>query len=64
MNFTLILIAAFVITTAAGLGEDIAADGKSKLPNGEGIAAKFKADTGIHKHESVIYANGFEGQGD
>jgi len=53
-----------VTTTAAGLGEDIAADGKSKLPNGEGIAAKFKADTGIHKHESVIYANGFEGQGD
>ncbi len=64
MTFTLILITAFTTTTAASIGEDIATDGRSKLPNGEGIAAKFKADTGIHKHESVIYANGFEAQGD
>jgi hypothetical protein len=64
MKFTLILITAFATSTAASIGEDVATEEKSTLPKGEGIAAKFKADAGIQKHKSVIYANDFEGQGD
>lgn len=38
----------------------LAATGTGDLPQGDGIAAAFKADAGISGHESVIYANGFE----
>lgn len=52
-----------VLTIAANAGNLVAA-GKSKLPGGDGLAAKFKADSGIGKHPSVIYANDFEAEGD
>lgn len=55
---TLILVAALMAT--AGASENLVTAGKSKLPQGDGIASQFKADVGIGKHASVIYANGFE----
>ena len=58
MTRSLIFVAALVAT--AGASENLVATGKSKLPQGDGIAAQFKADVGIGKHASVIYANGFE----
>jgi hypothetical protein len=33
---------------------------KKELPSGPGLAAAFVADTGIQKHETVIFADGFE----
>lgn len=32
----------------------------SKLPSGQGLAAKFKADDGIEKNDAVIFADNFE----
>ena len=58
-----ILLCASTLTIPAA--ENLVATGKSKLPEGDiGIAAKFKADDGIAKHAAVIYANGFEQDGD
>lgn len=56
-----LMVSASVYTHAR---ENLALTGESKLPQGNGIAANFKADDGIDQHESVIYANGFEDEGD
>ena len=39
---------------------NLVAAGKSKLPSGNGIAAGYKADSGIDKHKAVRFAYGFE----
>ena len=54
------LLVSFSVISASEADENLAADGKSNLPKGDGLAAKFKADAGISEHQSVIYSNGFE----
>ncbi|MGI9240577.1 MAG: hypothetical protein ACR2RV_07230 [Verrucomicrobiales bacterium] len=59
----LLAIAAAGATHAAS-DENLAGSDKSRLPSGSGIAAKIAAGSEISDHESVIYANGFEQEGD
>ena len=59
-----IALAIALVPPAATASENLAATGKSKLPQGDGIAAKHQADQGVEKHAAVIFANSFEQETD
>ena len=56
----LVFLAACSTIPAAADAAPVNSADKKELSSGAGLAAAFVADTGVQKHESVVFADGFE----
>ncbi len=60
LPFTLVCVLTLLLTVAAVAEEPPAIKLLETIERGEGLASKFPGDRGIARHESVIFADGFE----